>query len=1006
MKLILLFINLISYFCRIFELNTPITLLNFMKAKHLLLLVSMLVLSMGGGTFLAAQDRIVSGVVADEIGPIYGAAVQVAGTTHGTTTDADGKFSISVSEGSSLLISCLGYESQQIPVDGRDEINVVLKEDSHLLEMATVIGYGSGSKIGTTIGSAATVSEQTIENRPTANVADALQGKVAGLQVYTESGEPSATSSIRLHSAGSIAAETTPLIVLDGVPVSTSVFTALNSNDIESITTLKDASATSIYGSRAANGVIYITTKRGKRNEQVSVVARVQAGISQPASERYEVMTSEELAGYQLGNGLITQQRYDEIMASGVNTNWRKYYYKQAAPVYNVDLSITGGSEKTAYYISGSYLNQEGTAPGSSLERYSFRSNFDVNAKDWLRFGATLALSFDKRSLANTTSNSAYNAAFMSFLSLPYDTPYDENGNEKEEISGFRNPNYMISQHPSGGSNLQINGSAYLQITPVRNLNIKSVFGTNSYAYWGYAYEYPTYSGSLGNGTVSRVHQNGGTFTITNTIDYNVDFVNNEHKLYLLAGQEGIVSDALTFSAQRSGQIRNDIMMLSAASGIPSVADSKSSYAFNSWFARAEYSYMNKYIFDASVRRDASSRFGAANRSGIFYAFGAMWNMKKEKFLADNHVISDLSLKVSYGTQGNAGISNYAHLSHLATTMYGGVLGLYNASEGNEELGWETQSLLTVAASIQFIRRFTLDLEFYNRVSDDLLMDVPVSATTGYTTVGKNVGAMLNRGIDLTLNADLYRDKNWYVGLNATFNYNHNEMLRLFNGLTEYAMTGAGACYAVGHDFCEFYLPIFHGVNPDTGAPQWETVDAETGEIGITEDFNNATYQFTGKKYMAPLTGGFGINVGWRGISLSADFSWNARKYLLNNALIYLENPNYGAVFNRSKRLLNAWKQPGDITDVPKYGYQTYLDSSILEDASFLRLKNLTLSYDFPSELIRKSGFIEGFKVYFISRNLFTVTQFSGYDPEVDSNKSLGEYPNSREFMFGVQFTF
>ena len=191
-----------------------------MKAKHLLLLVSMLVLSMGGGTFLAAQDRIVSGVVADEIGPIYGAAVQVAGTTHGTTTDADGKFSISVSEGSSLLISCLGYESQQIPVDGRDEINVVLKEDSHLLEMATVIGYGSGSKIGTTIGSAATVSEQTIENRPTANVADALQGKVAGLQVYTESGEPSATSSIRLHSAGSIAAETTPLIVLDGVPVS------------------------------------------------------------------------------------------------------------------------------------------------------------------------------------------------------------------------------------------------------------------------------------------------------------------------------------------------------------------------------------------------------------------------------------------------------------------------------------------------------------------------------------------------------------------------------------------------------------------------------------------------------------------------------------------------------------------------------------------------------------------------------------------------------------------
>ena len=974
-----------------------------MRVKLLLLSGILMILSGGG---IHAQDKSVHGIISDHIGPLFGAAVQIEGTIEGTTSDINGKYTLSVPENATIVVSCLGYETQKIPVAGRSVIDVKLVEDSQLLEMVTVIGYGSGSKIGTTIGSATTVSEASIENRPTANVADALQGKVAGLQVYTESGEPSATSSIRLHSAGSLSAETAPRIVLDGVPVSTSVFTALNSNDIESITTLKDASATSIYGSRAANGVIYITTKRGKRDEQISVTARAQFGISQPATERYEVMTSEELAQYQLDNGIITQQKYNEIISSGVNTNWRKYYYKQAAPVFSADLSITGGSEKTAYYVSGSYLNQEGTAPGSSLERYSFRTNMDVNAKDWLRFGATLAISFDKRSLAESTSNSVYNAAFMSFLSSPYESPYDENGNEKEMISGFRNPNYMISQHPSGGNNLQINGSAYLQITPVRNLNIKSVFGTNAYAYWGYAYEYPTYSGSLGNGTVSRVHQNGGTFTVTNTIDYNFDFDNADHKLYLLAGQEGILNDGLTFSAQRSGQIRNDLMMLSTAAGVPAVADSKSSYAFNSWFARAEYSYLNKYVFDASVRRDASSRFGYKKRAGVFYAFGAMWNMKKEKFLIDNPVISDLSLKVSYGTQGNAGISNYAHLSHLATTMYGGEMGLYNASEGNDELGWETQSLLTVAASIQFISRFTLDVEFYNRVSDDLLMDVPVSATTGYTTEARNVGAMLNRGFDLTLNADLYRDKDWYVGLNATFNYNHNKMLRLFNGVTEYAMTGAGACYAVGHDFCEFYLPIFHDVNLETGAPRWETVDPETGEKGLTEDFNNATYQFTGKKYMAPLSGGFGINVAWKGITLTADFSWNAKKYLLNNALIFLENPSYAAVFNRSKRLLNAWKKPGDITNVPKYGYQTYFDSSILEDASFLRLKNLTLAYDFPAELIRRSGFIDGFKVYFISRNLFTVTKFTGYDPEVDSNKSLGEYPNSREFMLGVQFTF
>ena len=955
---------------------------------------------------MSAQERTVSGTVSDRSGPVFGAAVYVEGTAKGTTTGEDGGFSIQVPDSSTIVISCLGYDTQSIPVRNRTQINVFLQEDSQMLEMATVVGYGSGSKIGTTIGSAATVSEQTIANRPTANVADALQGKVAGLQVFTESGEPSATSSIRLHSAGSISADTAPLIVLDGVPVSTSVFTSLNSNDIESITTLKDASATSIYGSRAANGVIYITTKRGKRNEDISVSLRAQYGISQPATSRYEVMNSEELAGYQLENGLITRERYNEIIASGINTNWREYYYKQAAPVFNTDLSISGGSEKTAYFISGSYLDQEGTAPGSSLKRYSFRSNIDVSAKTWLRFGTTLSLSYDKRSLAETTGNSAYNAAFMSLLSMPYETPYNDDGSEKEEISGYKNPNYMISTHPSGGSNLQINGSAYVQVSPVRGLNIKSVFGTYAYAYWSYSYELPTYSGSLGNGTVSRAHQNGGTFTITNTIDYNFDLPDPDHKLYLLGGQEGITSDALTFSAQRSGQIRDEIMTLSTGSGIPTVADSKSSYAFNSYFARAEYSYKDRYVFDASVRRDASSRFGSNNRSGIFYAFGAMWNLKKEDFLAYSRTISDLSFKVSYGTQGNAGISNYAHYSHLATTLYGGTTGLYNASAGNEDLGWETQKLLTVAANIRLFNRFSIEAEFYNRVSDDLLMDVPVSGTSGYTTSAQNVGAMLNRGIDLTVDLDIYRDKDWYVGFNATFNYNRNKMLRLFNGLEEYAMSGAGACWAVGHDFCEFYLPVYAGVDPDDGAPMWGHVDDETGEVTLTKDFNSATYQFTGKSYMAPFSGGFGINASWKGLSLSADFSWNADKYILNNALIFLENPSYASTLNRSKRLLDAWKEPGDITDVPAYGYATQFDTSILENASFLRMKNLTLSYDLPSDLIRKSGFIEGFKVYFIGRNLLTVTEFSGYDPEVDSNLSLGEYPNTREFVFGVQFTF
>lgn len=968
----------------------------------------LLLLAMTGGATLFAQTKTVTGTVSGEDGfGIIGASVVQEGTMNGVMTSPEGTYSISVPDDAVIVISCIGYETQKLPVAGKTVIDILLKEDALLLEQATVVGYGTGSKVGTTIGTVSKVGGDKLENLPSGNVADALQGKVAGLSVMTSSGEPSEGSSIRLHGVGSISAGTSPLIVLNGVPVSEAVYNALYINDIESVNVLKDASATSIYGSRAANGVIFITTKRGQRySEDVKILVRAQYGISQPATGKYEVLSSAQAAQYSLDNGIISQSTYNGIISSGINTNWRKYYYKSAAPTYSVDLSATGGSEKVAYYLSGSYLSKEGTAPGSGLDRFTFNSSTEIYAKKWLKMGANVVLSFENASRAYSTSNSVYNAAFMSQLSLPYDTPYNEDGSEKEMISGYYNPNYMIKTHPSSSKNLSVSGNAYIQITPVKNLNIKSQFGADAYAYWSEAYAMPSYSGSLNNGTVSRAHQNGGTFTITNTIDYNFEFSDIRHKLYLLAGQEGIRSDALSFSASRSGQILDEILLLSAGSGVPSVGDSKTRYVFNSWFGRAEYGYADKYIFDASLRRDASSRFGAKNRVGIFWSVGAMWDIKQEDFLIYNDVISSLKFKLSYGTQGNASISNYAHLSHLATTNYGDKSGLYNASEGNEELGWETQSLFTANAEIGFIDRFTLGVEFYNRVSNDLLMDVPVSATTGYISEAKNVGSMVNRGIDLTFNADIFRNKDWYVGLNATFNYNRNKMTRLFNGLTEYPLSGAGVCYAVGHDMSEFYMPKYLGVNSATGAPQWETVDKETGEHGITEDYNSATMQFIGKSYVAPFTGGFGVSARWRGLSLSADFSWNCGKYLLNNMLIFLENPAYAGTFNRSKRVLRRWEKPGDETDMPAFGHASQFDTNILEDASFLRLKNLSLSYDFPKNLITKSKVLSGVKIYFVGRNLLTATAFSGYDPEVDTNMALGDYPNSREFAAGVQFTF
>lgn len=954
-----------------------------------------------------AQNKQVSGTVVDTDGlPVIGATIMVDGTTTGTSSGVDGSFTLPAPANGTLVVSYIGYQTQTIPVANRTHIDVRLEGDATSIDNVVVVGYGSGSKVGTAIGSSVKVKGEALENKPTANVADALQGKVAGLQVYTSSGEPTATSSMRLHGVGSLTAGSSPLVVLDGVPISMEAMLSLNSNDIESMTMLKDASATSIYGSRAANGVLYITLKKGRRGEQARVVVNALYGISQPATGKYEVMNTAQLAAYELENGFISEATYEDRIKSGIDTNWRKFYYRDNAPVYQADISVTGGTENTAYYIAGGYMNQEGTAPHSSLSKYTFRTTVDSSVASWLRVGSNVTLGYDERTTANSISNSVYNAAFISLLSRPDTNPYNEDGTEKEKIDNYYNPNYLASKTPSVGRKMQINANAYVQITPVENLNIKSLVGVDGTWFTSKGGHLPSYAAQLGNGDVTRSHQDFQTVSITNTIDYNFSFSNPDHRLYLLAGQEGIKFSETQFTAMRAGQIRDDLFMLSNGIGTPSVTDAFNSYLFNSWFGRAEYSYAGKYTADATVRRDASSRFGSANRSAVFYSFGLMWNAKRERFLYNNQTISDLSFKVSYGTQGNASLpSNYAYWSTVNTATYNDQTALYLGALGNEHLGWETQKLLTVAANISLWNRLDLEVEFYNRITDDMLMSVPMPATSGFLSRYENVGSMRNRGVDLTLNADIVRTKDWLVNFHATFSYGRSIVTKLFHDYDEYAMPSMGLCYRVGKDAGSFYLPVFKGVNPDTGVQIWETVN-EDGTKGETEDFNQATMQLLDKSRYAPYSGGFGINASWKGITLNADFSWNYGKYLVNNALVFLEDPSFAGSFNRTTNLMNAWKKPGDITDVPKFGEVCQFDTHLLEDASFLRLKNLTIGYDLPKTLLAKTGVLSGIRVYFTARNLFTCTGFTGYDPEIDSNLALGNYPNSRQFVGGIQVTF
>ncbi len=974
-----------------------------------------------------AQNRQVSGTVTDDNGaPIVGATVAVEGTNNATTTGSSGQFTLSAPANGVLVFSMLGYLPQQIAIAGKTNLDVTLTEDMQRLEQVTVIGYGSVNKVGTSIGVVDQVKGKLLENKPTVNAADALQGKVAGLQVYTSSGEPTAASTIRLHGVGSVQSGTTPLILLDGAPVDAGVLVLLNPNDIESVNILKDASATSIYGARAANGIMYVVTKRGLRNQNAVVTLNAQYGISQPATNKYEMMNGTELATYQHKYHDLSDADYDKIIKSGVNTNWRKYLYNQNAPMYQVDLSVSGGSEHTNYYVSGLFMDQKGTDPNSGVHKYSVRSNVETQANKWLKLGMNLGVGADTRRLSfysrggydnSTGSNSAFGSLVFPTYASPYE--YDEatgkyDGDDvlKVPYTNWNNPKVVNRYGSRIGNTLQLNGVGYLQITPVKNFNIKSQLGVQVWNYTVKTQAMPSSPYGSGTGSVRRDNSWDRTFTYTNTMDYQWTSA-EKHNFYILAGHESVQYKYNTFFAFRDGQADDRLLTIHNGTGTPDVDDSADTYAFNSGFGRVEYNYDRKYFVDASVRYDASSRFGADNRGATFYAFGLMWDAKQESFLTDSDVLNALKVKVSYGTQGNAdmynaegALDNYAALGLVTATTYGDKSGLEINTLDNPELGWETQKLLTVGVNAGLWKdRLTIEASFYNRVTQDMLMEVPLPATSGYASGFRNIGSLYNRGVDFTISGDVVRSRDWLVNISANFNYNKNRITKIFNNYQEYPMSGAMLDYAVGHDAGEFYCETYLGVDPADGKQMWATVDPDTGERGVTKDYNAATPELQGKSQYAPWSGGFSVMAAWKGISLSAAFSWNSGKYMVNNDRFFIESDNF-AKFGRSKALLNRWEEVGDQASLPKYKEQIQFDSHLIENASFLRLKDLTVGYEFPRQLIAKSGFLKGIRLYFTARNLWTITNYTGYDPEADTNLTLGRYPNSRQFVGGLQLTF
>ncbi len=998
-----------------------------MKRIRLFFLLTASFLS--GASAFAQSMTTVSGTITDAASgdPVPYAAVMVKDSMNGVSADGDGKYSISVPRDGILVFSAVGYTSLEIAPDGRAVADVVLETDSEALKNAVVVGYGTRKSVSSLVGSVKTVRSETIRNAPSASALDNLQGQVAGLSVLTDSGVAGDNAvTMTLHGIGSLGAGSTPLFIIDGVPSASRTIMAMNPNDIESISVLKDASATSIYGSRAANGVVYVTTKTGGFNEKATVTVRAQCGASTLASTRLyrNMMSGGELTDFWIRSGLhtedwIRQTYYDNGYRA--DTEWWRYFMNLWTTQYQSDLTITGGSSRVSYMISASQFHQDGFTIGNYYDRYTVRSNVQAHPTNWLKTGVNINLSLDKNQSNDNWGSSAGNSGYLfgglSYMWNPLYSPQDgDNPDINLETLQVPNPHYYYDNYKNQYTRIGLNGNAFIEIIPVRNLTLSSKLGIDAFGEPRTA-RLP-YSAAQNMGDTAFEGKSGDYYyeaTITNTIEYIWDLDYN-NKFTFLLGQEGIASYENYWFAKSEGQTDDRMMLLQhGTQDTYSVSESYTESKFLSFFAHVDYTLRNKYFFDAVIRNDASSRFGAKRRNARFWSLGARWNIKRESWLLGSRGLNALDIKASYGTQGNAEIGDYASLGIIGSNgTYEDATGRNLVQPANDALTWEKQGLLTVGVSGRAWNRFDFEAEAYDRRTTSMLMAVPNPATTGFTSVTGNVGTLANDGIDITLGVDILSAKDHFLRLSAVFSYNHEKITRLFDGLDRWEIAGTGVAYVVGKPVM-FYSPIYAGVDPATGQPSWyepgddkdiTTMDPDRTTTVFDED---RLTQNTGKRRFAPVAGGFTLSGGWKGISVQADFSYVLGKWMLNNDAYFYANPAQNPTFNTVKDVSDFWTPTNTDAEWPDWGSGAVMqfDSHLLENASFLRLKNLRIAYAFPQKLLDWSaGVLKGVKITFTGRNLFTITKYGGLDPELNRNVSLGVAGNSRQILGGLELTF
>lgn len=969
-----------------------------------------------------AQERLVKGRVisSEDKDAVLGANVVVkTDKKFGAVTDVDGKFTIKVPQGAkTLVVSYIGFTTQEVDIAGKTgEIQIILNPEAKAIDELVVVGYGSGRKLGSVSSSVATVKAKDLESKPVANTFDALQGKVAGLQIYTSSGEPGQTSSVVLHGVGSLGASSRPLILLDGIPVSMTTLRAVNQDDFESVTVLKDASATSIYGARAANGVIVATTKRGKVSERASVTLRAMYGISNVANRDYydHMMNREQSKRFALETGIIKAEQVEKMWNEYKgDTRWDRYYLKENRPTSTLSATITGGVGRTTYYLSASTLSQEGLRYRSGYDKSSYRLNLNTALNDWVTFGTSNSLSKENEQ-TNPEGGSSTNGA-LGILALPIYSPYKENGEEyyEDRIPGWNrySPRYLADKNPIKDETWYLNSSSFVQLRPIQGLTLRSTLGFELVNGYVSSKRLASYAPAQGNGTARDAYNRDKILINTNTAEYKFN-LGQAHQFTALLGHEFTRSSVVSFAGAGQGLAHDALMELGLTTKEKTLSSGTSESAMLSFFGRLSYDLLDKYYFDLTYRRDASSRFSKENRWAPFWAIGAMWAVKKENFLKDVNWLNDLRLRASAGTQGNSDIGNYQVEPYVGSSgQSDGEFGWGIRTVGNSALTWEKQFKATLGVETRLFNRLNLNVEVYHRLTSAMLMSVPYPRHSGFSSITENVGKFQNQGIDVKLEYDIWRNaKREGVSLYANVNYNTDKVLEIFQGRDEYVVPGTGIAYIVGQPISLVY-PILKGVNPKTGRLEWYKPGAtkkETVKDEVTDVFSSALEQNTGIRRYAPFSGGFGLNADYKGFFLQADFAFVLGKYLVNNEFYFTKNPKVFAGYNSHVDVFNYWKKEGDNAKFPSLASGqsfTHLDSGIIDKADFLRMKTLTLGYTIPKSLLNKQKIVRSAKLYITGRNLLTLTNFKGVDPETSSQLVYGSNPNTKQISFGIEVGF